>query len=163
MDESRRQKMYREEAAVLGKIGQVFLGAEMPQIEVRLPGEVAEAAVAARERDDDESAATDQRDVRAACGHVTRRVTVIDRACDKRARAMDGDEVVAALDAVFIAECGRSSRRPPDLTAAPLTGQAPSAWQRATPPSAASSRYGLGYRRADVSRCRPSAWRSIAR
>lgn len=38
--------MYREEAAVLGTIGQVFLGAEMPQIEVRLPRDVAEAAVA---------------------------------------------------------------------------------------------------------------------
>ncbi len=102
MDESRWQKMYREEAAVLGKIGQQLLGAEMPQIEVRLPRDVAEAAVAAWERDDDESAGPisetfEQRVVRSRAASLS----LIGLAISERGRWTD-DDVVVALDPVFI-------------------------------------------------------------
>lgn len=116
MDESRWQKMYREEAAVLGKIGQLFLGAEMPQIEVRLPRDAAEAAVAAWERDDDENAGPigetfKQRVVRSRAASLS----LIGLAMSERGRWMD-DDVVVALDPRVHRKRGRSSRRSPDLT-----------------------------------------------
>ena len=102
VDERRCQRLYREEAAVLGKIGQVFLGAEMPQIEVRLPRDVAEAAVAAWERNDDESVGPinetfEQRVVRSRAASLS----LIGLAISERGRWTD-DEVVVALDPVFI-------------------------------------------------------------
>ena len=102
MDESRWQKMYREEAAVLGKIGRVFLGQELPQIEVRLPRDVAEAAVAAWERDDDESTGPiketfEQRVVRSRAASLS----LIGLAISERGRWTD-NEVVVGLDPLFI-------------------------------------------------------------
>ena len=102
MDESRSQRLYREEAAVLGKIGQVLAGAEMPQIEVRLPRDVAEAAVAAWKRDDDESAGPtfetfDQRVVRSRAASLS----LIGLAISEHGRWTD-DDVVVALHPVFI-------------------------------------------------------------
>ncbi len=102
MDESRWQKMYREEAAVLGKIGQVFLGQEMPQIEVRLPRDLAEAAVAAWERDDDESA----RPIRETFEQRVLRLRAASLALIGLVISGHGrwthDEVVVALAPVFI-------------------------------------------------------------
>jgi hypothetical protein len=102
MDESRWQKLYREEAAVLGSIGQVLVGTEMPRIDVRLPRDVAEAAVAAWERDDDESTGPiietfEQRVVRSRAATLS----LIGLAISERGRWTD-DEVVVALDPVFI-------------------------------------------------------------
>ena len=94
--------MYREEAAVLGKIGQVLLGAEMPQIEVRLTRDVAEAAVSACERDYDESAGPinetfEQRVIRSRAASLS----LIGLAISERGRWTE-DQVVVALAPVFI-------------------------------------------------------------
>lgn len=56
MPENEWQTIYREEARILGKIGAVLVRADMPEIEVRLPRGLVEAAVSAWERVGDESA-----------------------------------------------------------------------------------------------------------
>jgi len=102
MGESRWQTIYREEAVVLGKLGEVLLSAELPPIEVRLPRDLAEAAVAAWERDGDESAGPidetfEQRVVRSRAASLA----LIGLTISGHGRWV-GDEVVVALDPVFI-------------------------------------------------------------
>ena len=102
MAESRLHELYRKEAGVLGRVGHVFAAIEMPQIEVRLPRDVAEAAVAAWERDDDESAGPtsetcEQRVVRSRAATLA----LIGLTITERGHWTD-DEVVVALDPVFI-------------------------------------------------------------
>jgi hypothetical protein len=48
------QRLYREDAGVLGEVGWTLANSELPRVEVRLPRRLAEAAVAAWERDDTE-------------------------------------------------------------------------------------------------------------
>lgn len=52
--ESVWQRQYREDAALLGALGRVLAQAKLPRIEVRLPRRLAEAAVAAWERQHNE-------------------------------------------------------------------------------------------------------------
>lgn len=118
MDESRSQRMYREEAAVLGRIGQVFLGQEIPRIEVRLPRDVAEAAVAAWEFDDDESTGPteetfEQRVVRSRAASLS----LIGLAINERGRWTD-DAVVVALHPLFIGNAVEASDDLPTRTTA---------------------------------------------
>lgn len=54
--ESERQRRYREDARLLAEFGEVLAHADLPTIEVRLPRRLAEQAVAAWERDDNEGA-----------------------------------------------------------------------------------------------------------
>ena len=46
--------MYREDAGVLGEVGWALANSELPRVEVRLPRRLAEAAVAAWKRDDND-------------------------------------------------------------------------------------------------------------
>jgi hypothetical protein len=50
------RQLYRSEARVLGELGSILASASVPQVEVRLRRELAEQAVTAWERDDDEAA-----------------------------------------------------------------------------------------------------------
>lgn len=94
--------LYREEATVLGKIGQMLVGAEMPQIEVRLPRDVAQAAVAAWERDGDESAGpSDETYEQYVVRSRAASLALIGLAIAERGRWTD-DAVVVALDPVLI-------------------------------------------------------------
>jgi hypothetical protein len=53
MAETKRQRVYREEALVLGEIGEMLARADLPNVTVRLPSTLAQAAVAAWQRDDE--------------------------------------------------------------------------------------------------------------
>lgn len=50
MGDTEWQRVYREEAHVLGRVGRALAEAELPSIEVRLPRALGEQAVAAWER-----------------------------------------------------------------------------------------------------------------
>lgn len=54
MGESDWQRQYREDALVLGELGQALANSPLPKVEVRLPRSIAEQAVAAWEREGDE-------------------------------------------------------------------------------------------------------------
>lgn len=102
MAETKWQSLYRQEAETLGKIGKLLLRAEMPRIEVRLPHGLAEAAVAAWESEDDESAGSheetcEQRLIR----YRAAALSLIGLSITERGR-WEGDEVIVALDPVFI-------------------------------------------------------------
>lgn len=53
MQESASQVTYRRDAQLLGELGAVVVRVGLPRVEVRLPRALAEAAVAAWERDDE--------------------------------------------------------------------------------------------------------------
>jgi hypothetical protein len=53
MNETDRQRLYREESQLLGEIGAVLARADLPKVTVRLPSALARAAVAAWQRDDE--------------------------------------------------------------------------------------------------------------
>lgn len=96
------RQLYRPEAETLGRIGRLFVMAPLPRIEVRLPRELAEAAMRAWERDDDESSGRtsetcEERVVRSRAAGLS----LIGLAITERGR-WDGDEVVVDLDPVFI-------------------------------------------------------------
>ncbi len=103
MEESRWQKLYREEALLLGRIGAVFESASIPRIEVRLPRDLAEAAVAAWEREDqlwpgsNATESFEQRVVRSRAASLA----MIGLAITTRGRWED-DHVTVALDPVFV-------------------------------------------------------------
>jgi hypothetical protein len=54
MAETDRQRLYREEARLLGEIGAVLARADLPKVTVRLPATLANEALAAWQRDDDD-------------------------------------------------------------------------------------------------------------
>jgi hypothetical protein len=53
MEETDRQRLYREEARLLGQIGEALAKFDLPKVTVRLPSSLAQAAVAAWQRDDE--------------------------------------------------------------------------------------------------------------
>jgi hypothetical protein len=52
MEESELQQLYDRDAELLGEIGAVLANADLPSIEIRLPRQLAERALAAWQRDD---------------------------------------------------------------------------------------------------------------
>jgi hypothetical protein len=95
MDESDRQQLYREDARVLGQIGAVFARAELPEVTVRLPSDLARAAVAAWHRDDvgePDPESYEQRVLRHRAGALA----LIGLAVEEQGRA-EGDGVVVDL------------------------------------------------------------------
>lgn len=93
---------YEAEAETLGRIGRLFVEADLPRIEVRLPRDLAEAAVAAWEREEDESPlpadeSCDERLIR----YRAAALSLIGLSISDGGR-WAGDEVVVALDPVFI-------------------------------------------------------------
>jgi hypothetical protein len=95
VSETDRRQLYREEARLLGEIGAVLAGADLPMVTVRLPSALAEAALAAWQRDDDEELdpeSYEQRVVRHRAGALA----LIGLAVEERGRA-EGTEVVVDL------------------------------------------------------------------
>jgi hypothetical protein len=103
MDEDRLRSVWRQDEALLARIG----GALAPQetdVEVRLPRELADAAVRAWQRTDDDASDLDgetceQRVVRQRAGALA----LIGAALEDRGRE-DGDEVVVRLAAWFVGD-----------------------------------------------------------
>jgi hypothetical protein len=90
-----RQRLYREEARLLGEIGAVLARADLPLVTVRLPASLAQAALAAWHRDDDnelDPESYEQRVVRHRAGALA----LIGLAVEERGR-IEGDEVVVDL------------------------------------------------------------------
>lgn len=102
MADSRWQTLYREDAALLGQIGQLLVRAKLPRIEVRLPRDFAEAAVAAWEREGDIGG----EQIEESCQQRLERgraaaLSLIGLSITERGR-WDGDDVLVPLDPVFI-------------------------------------------------------------
>jgi hypothetical protein len=100
MDETERQA-YRRDAQVLGEIGKYFAQAALPKLEIRLSRHLAEQAVAAWEREDNESPVggetCEQRVERQRAGTLA----LIGLSITDRGR-WEGDDVVVELDPVFV-------------------------------------------------------------
>jgi hypothetical protein len=95
MRESEDQQAFRAQAATLGEIGSVLARAELPDIEVRLPKDLARAAVEAWEWDDngEPELETPDQEIRR---HQAGTLALIGLAVSERGRN-EGDEVVVRL------------------------------------------------------------------
>lgn len=107
MPERDWREIYRDEALTLGRIGEVLVHADMPKVEVRLPRELADAAVEAWERDDDVSdtgreETCEERVARSRAASLS----LIGLSITERGR-WDGDEMVVTLSPVFTATPSR--------------------------------------------------------
>jgi len=100
-DESKWQELYRREARVLGELGSVLVTASLPQVEVRLPRHLAEQAVAAWERDDNEGALDPEIFEQRMQRHRAATLSLIGLSIAERGR-WEGNEVIVELDPVFI-------------------------------------------------------------
>jgi hypothetical protein len=100
--ESAGQKRYEQEAAVFARLGQVFAATEMPRIEVRLPRDLAVAAVASWERDAEEYSGPlqetfEQRIIRSRAADLSLiGLSISERGC------WEDDAVVVALSPALI-------------------------------------------------------------
>jgi hypothetical protein len=108
MSETADQRIYRREARLLGELGALLVGVELPRVEVRVPREIAEQAVAAWERDDDTGPlgpeTFEQRVQRSRAASFS----LIGLSIAERGR-WDGDEVVVDLSAGFVADAINAS------------------------------------------------------
>ena len=107
MTESERQKIYRHEAELLGQLGAELVRVELPRVEVSVPKALAEAAVAAWERDDDEPLESETFEQRVQ-RHRAAAFSLIGLEIAERGRP-DGDAVVVDLNAHFIADAINAS------------------------------------------------------
>jgi hypothetical protein len=93
--ETDRQRLYRDEARVLGELGALLARTDLPKIEVRIPSALAMAAVAAWQRDDEgepDPESYEQRVLRHRAGALG----LIGLAVEERGRTED-DEVIVDL------------------------------------------------------------------
>jgi hypothetical protein len=95
MAETDRQRLYREEARVLGEIGVLLSRSDLPRVTVRLPSSLARAAAAAWQRDDESEPDTETYEQR-VIRHRAGALALIGLAVEERGRT-DGDEVVVDL------------------------------------------------------------------
>lgn len=95
MAESDRQQLFREEARLLGEIGAVLSRAELPKVTVRIPSTLADAAVAAWRRDDEDELNPESYEQR-VLRHRAGALALIGLAVEERGRT-DGGEVVVDL------------------------------------------------------------------
>lgn len=100
-EESKWQQLYRSEARVLGELGSVLASASLPQVEVRLPRELAEQAVAAWERADNEGALDPETYEQRTQRHRAATLSLIGLSISERGRWEDA-EVIVELDPTFI-------------------------------------------------------------
>ncbi len=107
MDENESQKVYRHDAELLGELGAALVRVELPRVEVRVPEALAEAAVAAWERDDDEPLGPETFEQRVQ-RHRAAAFSLIGLEIAERGRP-DGDDVVVDLNAHFIADAVNAS------------------------------------------------------
>jgi hypothetical protein len=100
---SEAHQVRSREARTLGEIGALLARLQLPEVDVRLPGELARAAVAARERDDlDDSPGRETPEQRLKRHHAGS-LALIGLAIKERGRWQE-DEVVAALNAGLVGE-----------------------------------------------------------
>jgi hypothetical protein len=95
MNETDRQRGYREDARLLGEIGAVLARTELPPVTVRLPSPLARAALEAWQHDDEgepDPESYEQRVLRHRAGALG----LIGLSIEQRGRA-EGDEVVVEL------------------------------------------------------------------
>jgi hypothetical protein len=90
------QRLWREDALALGEVGEVWAAADLPRIEVRLPRALAERAVAAWERDDDEGLLGTETFEQRTLRHRAGTLALIGLGVTERGR-WEGDEVVVEL------------------------------------------------------------------
>lgn len=85
---------------MLGRIGQLLTPVQLPDVEVRLPRKLADAAAAAWDRDDleDVEETLEQRQLRHRAGTLA----LVGLAVQEHGR-VDGDEVVVPLNARLVA------------------------------------------------------------
>jgi len=86
---------------VAGEVGTVLLDQSLPQVEVRLPRNLAELAVAAWERDDGEGPLDPETYEQSRQRNHAGTLALIGLSITERGR-WEGDEVVVELDPVFI-------------------------------------------------------------
>jgi hypothetical protein len=102
MNETDRQRLYRQDARVLGEIGAMLARAELPKVTVRLPSALARAAVAAWRRDDEGEPDPESHEQRALRHHAGV-LALIGLAVDEQGRA-EGGEVVVDLSPDLIGD-----------------------------------------------------------
>jgi hypothetical protein len=95
MDETNRQRGYRDDARVLGEIGAILARADMPRITVTLPAPLAQAALEAWQRDDEGEPDPESREQR-AIRHRAATLALIGLAVEESGRT-DGEFVVVEL------------------------------------------------------------------
>jgi hypothetical protein len=101
--ESEAHQVRSREARTLGEIGALLARLQLPEVDVRLPGELARAAVAAWERDDlDDSPGRETPEQRLK-RHRAGSLALIGLAIKERGRWQE-DEVVVALNAGIVGE-----------------------------------------------------------
>jgi hypothetical protein len=108
MADTDRQRQYREDALVLGELGSALFHGELPKVEVRLPRALAEKAVAAWERDDDDGPPDPEDFEQRAQRHRAATLALIGLSIVNGGR-WDADDVVVELSSDFIGEAASAS------------------------------------------------------
>jgi hypothetical protein len=101
MSETRLQARYREDARALIEIGRVLVQTKLPTVEVRIPAQLADQAVAAWEREDDERPAESETHEQKRQRHRAGTLALIGLSIAERGKR-DGDAVVVDLDPVIL-------------------------------------------------------------
>jgi hypothetical protein len=94
------EQWYREDAAVLSEIGAALSAAELPPVRVRIPKELAERAVTAWQRDDDEVPGEETAE-QAANRHRAGTLALIGLTIEQHGESV-GDVVIVDLHPVLI-------------------------------------------------------------
>lgn len=100
-EESKWQHLYRSEARMLGELGSILASASLPQVEVRLPRELAEQAIAAWEREHNEDSLDPETYEQRTQRHRAATLSLIGLTITERGRWV-GDEGIVELDPTFI-------------------------------------------------------------
>jgi hypothetical protein len=97
MNETDRQRLYREEARLLGEIGALLARTDLPKVTVQLPAALARAAIAAWQRDDEDVGDPDPESYEQRVQrHRAGALALIGLAVEESGRA-EGDEMVVEL------------------------------------------------------------------
>jgi hypothetical protein len=102
MSESGWQRQYRQDARLLGELGRVLALTELPRVEVRLPKALAELAVTAWEREDNDGPLDDETHEQRLERHRAGTLALIGLGITERGR-WDGDDVIVELGTGLIA------------------------------------------------------------
>jgi hypothetical protein len=99
--ETDQQRQFRQEALVLSEIGKHLTAAELPRVEVRIPRALAEKAIAAWEREDDQGPLDPENSEQRVQRHRAATLALIGLSIANEGR-WEGDEAIVALSPEFI-------------------------------------------------------------
>jgi hypothetical protein len=116
-EESRWQRLYRDEALALAEIGAMWSRIDLPRIEVRLPRDLADRAVTAWERDDNEGPVEPETHEQRTLRHRAGSLGLIGLAIQERGRWEDGRVVVELNPSEIGVAIDASDDLPPDSPA----------------------------------------------